>query len=183
MQAILFVLALAAPVTDLPSGTWTLDRGRSVVAFTVMKGDERVDGRFRDFDGVIRYDAGDPSRSSIEWHVRVASVKTAEPGRDRALRSRDFFDAGRFPEMTFVARGVERRADGSLRFNGTITIRGRSKALTVEAVPIGIDPAGPIFSTRFNLDRFDFDMAGGPVMRTLIGRNVQVRLVAAGARK
>ena len=180
MNAIFFALALAA--VDLPSGTWALDRDRSVVAFTVLKHGERVDGRFRDFTGRVTYDANDPSRSSIEWRVRVASVKTAEPGRDRSLRGRDFFDAAHFPEMTFVARGVQPSADGTLRFTGTITIRGRSRPLTVEARPVGLDPNSPIFSTRFDLDRFEFDLEGGPMMRTLISRNVQVRLVAVGAR-
>lgn len=188
MRAIFCLFALLSTSSlfagHLTSGTWTLDPKRTLVAFSVVKhGTERVDGRFRDFKGTITYDEANPARSSIEWRVRIASVQTGEPGRDRTLQSDDYFDVARHPEMVFRARGVQRLRDGSMRFDGTITIRGVSKPLTVVAKQIRCDPNGPIFSTQFDLDRFDFGVKGGLMMRPLISRKVNVRLLAVGAPK
>lgn len=165
----------------LTSGTWTLDPQRSIVAFSVVKhGTERVDGRFRAFHGTVTYDEANPERSSIEWRVKIASVDTGERKRDASLQHSDYFDAARFPEMRYIARGVERLPNGSFRFNGTITIRGQSRPLAVNARMIRCDGDGPIFSTNFDLDRFDFGLQGGLMMRTVISRNVNVRLLAVG---
>ena len=171
MNSIILLLALS-------SGTWTLDPQRSVVSFSVIKhGTERVEGRFRAFDGTMTYDASNPANSSISWRVRIASVETGERDRDRTLQGSGYFDAARFPEMTFVARGVHRLPDGRIRFRGTITIRGRSKPLTIVARQVG---AAPVFVSTFDLDRFDFGVDGGRVM---VSRNVNVKLVVAGVRK
>ncbi len=152
-----------------------------MVAFTVTKHrTERVDGRFRAFQGAITYDEANPSRSSIEWRVKIASVDTGERQRDASLQHSDYFDAARFPEMIFVASGVERLPDASMRFKGTITIRGVSKPLVVHAKQIRCDPNSPMFSVRFDVDRFDFGLQGGLMMRTIISRKVNVRLLAVG---
>jgi polyisoprenoid-binding protein YceI len=178
---IALLIALPLPAGHLTSGTWTLDPHRSMVAFTVVKnGIERVDGRFRAFRGTITYDEANPSRSSIEWRVKIASVETGKRGRDQTLQQANYFDAGRYPEMAFAARGVERLANGSMRFTGTLTIRGVSKPLTIVATQIRCDPKSPMFSARFDLDRFDFGVSGGPV---LVSRNVNVRLLAVGVPK
>lgn len=157
-----------------PAGTWTLDPGRSVVQFTVTKlGFEDVTGRFLDFSGVVRYDAVDPSRSSVEWRVRVDSVKTDARNRDQTLRQAEYFDAARHPEMTFRSERVRALGGGRLQVEGNITIKGRSRPLTLIA-----EPAEGGFETRFELDRYDFGIVGGRVMGRLIGRTVRVRLAA-----
>ncbi len=181
----LFLLSLLFSVSaSLPSGSWAIDPQRSTVNFNVTKfGTVRVDGRFRDFGGDVIYDALRPEQSSIRCRVRVNSVETGEADRDRSLQGSDYFEAQRFPELTFVARGVERRPDGTMRLNGTITIRGTSRPLTVEARPVNADPKRPVFETSFEIDRMDFGVVGGTVMRNAISRNVKVRLRIVGAQR
>lgn len=176
-------LFLAMPLTagHLTSGTWTLDPHRSIVAFTVTKhGTERVDGRFRAFQGTVTYDEANPARSSIEWRVKIASVETGERARDATLQNAGYFHAARFPEMTYVARGVQRLPNGAFRFNGTLTIRGASRPLTIDATMIRCGADAPTFSAKFDLDRHDFGVSGGGIM---ISRNVNVRLLAVGRPK
>lgn len=155
-------------------GTWAIDPARSVVQFTVTKlGYEDVTGRFLDFSGVVRYDKADPSNSSVEWRVRVESVKTDARNRDESLRQADYFGTSRHPEMTFRSERVRSLGDGRLQVEGPITIKGVSRAVSAIAEPVG---GG--FETRFELNRYDFGINGGRVMGRLIGRTVRVRLVA-----
>ena len=162
-----------------PAGTWRLDPARSVVQFTVTKlGFEDVTGRFLDFAGSVRYDPERPAESSVQWTVKVASVKTDATNRDRSLQSADYFDAARHPEMTFRSDRVRPLADGRLQIDGPITIRGRTRPLTIVAA---VADGG--FESAFELNRYDFGIVGGSVMGRLIGRTVRVRLVAVAARE
>lgn len=168
----------------LPSGSWAIDRQQSSVTFNVTKfGTIDVEGRFRHVEGEVTYDAVRPEQSWIRCRVRVSSVDTGEADRDQSLQGSAYFDAQHFPELTFVARGVERRADGSIRLNGTITIRGTSRPLSIEARPINGDARRPVFETRFDIDRMDFGVVGGTVMRNAISRTVRVHLRIVGAQR
>lgn len=163
-------LAATAP----PAGTWRIDSSRSMVQFTVTKlGFRDVPGTFGEFSGCIRYDPEDPGASAVRWTVRTASVRTDERDRDRALQAVEYFDSARHPEMTFRSGTVRPLGAGRLRVDGVISIKGRSRPLStiVEAGASG-------FESRFELDRFDFDIVGGTIMRRLIGRMVRVALVA-----
>ena len=157
-----------------PAGTWRIDPARSVVQFTVTKlGFADVPGRFRDFAGIVRYDPARPENSSVEWTVRVASVETEAANRDATLQAPEYFDARRHPELTFRSVRVRSLGDGRLDVEGEITIKGITRRQRIVATPV----AGG-FETRFELDRFDFEIVGGTVMRRLIGRTVGIHLTA-----
>ena len=159
-----------------PPGAWTLDPQRSRVGFAVTKlGYADVNGRFTRFAGDVRFDPARPEHSSIRWRVRVASVETGERGRDQSLQTGAFFDASRFPELSFQSHRVRALEGGRLEVAGRITIKGRSRPLTIVAAP---GPSGAGFETRFVLDRKDFDVEGGGMVRLLIGRKVRVHVVA-----
>ena len=182
--AVPLALALSYPAIEpvigaltQPVAAATLDPARSYVGFTVTKlGFEDVTGTFKDFDVDLRYDPDRPDRSSVRWRVRVASVKTDASNRDRSLQSVEYFDAARHPELSFESRRVRPLDDGRFEVDGDMTIRGQTRPLTI-VVQRTADGGG--FETRFELDRYDFDVAGGRVMGRLIGRTVRVHLVAA----
>lgn len=160
-----------------PVDAATLDPARSYVGFTVTKlGFEDVTGTFKDFDVDLRYDPERPDRSWVRWRVRVASVKTDASNRDRSLQSVEYFDTARHPELSFESRRVRPLDDGRLEVEGDLTIRGQTRPLTI-VVQRTADGGG--FETRFEVDRYDFGVAGGRVMGRLIGRMVRVHLVAA----
>lgn len=160
-----------------PAGTWRIDPARSMVQFTVTKlGFADVPGVFKDFSGAVRYDAAHPEKSSVEWRVRVASVETDAANRDSTLQAPEYFDARRHPELSFRSVRVQGLADGRLEVDGEITIKGITRPQRIVARPI----AGG-FETTFEVDRFDFDIVGGMVMRRLIGRTVEIHLIALAA--
>ncbi|HUP50308.1 MAG TPA: YceI family protein [Thermoanaerobaculia bacterium] len=175
------VLALEGAASAPPSGTWAIDPERSSVRFTVTKfGREVVEGRFRQFAGAVVYDPQRPERSALRWSVRVASVETGEPERDRQLRGPQFFHAARFQKMTFVASRIRPLPDGRVHLTGTITIRGMSRPLVIIARPLNGDRERPLFESQFVLNRHDFGVSGGSVSRHGISDEVRVHLRMAG---
>ncbi len=167
------------PAKPTASGAWQLDRTRSHVEFAVTKlPGIRVEGRFTDFQGWIRYDAERPERSAVRWSARVESVETGEPDRDDTLQGGDYFLASSYPELSFVSSRVRSRGDGSMDVDGILTIRGITKPITIVVVPSRTPQGTPAFSTRFQVDRFDFGVTGGRFSRATIGREVEVRLLA-----
>jgi polyisoprenoid-binding protein YceI len=168
-----FVACLVPAHAQAPDHQWTIDPAHSSVSFSVTKfGFSDVAGRFNHFTAAITYDPAQPERSVVSWDVRVASVQTDSADRDRSILGAEYFDAARHPSMTFRSRHVRRLDDGRLEVAGVITIKGHAEPLTVVA---GAVDGG--FETRFEVDRFRFDVRGGMVMSRLIGRMVRVHLV------
>ena len=165
-----------------------VDRAQSQVTFTVTKwGFLDVEGRFDEFDGTIVYDAARPEVSRIDWRVKVASVDTDEPKRDESLQASEYFDAARHPELMFVSDRVTRAGADRLDVQGRITIRGRTRPLTVQvqhATLPGAPGAHAVerFETQFTINRYDFGIVGGRVLGPVISRDVRVKLVIVGRR-
>ena len=104
-----------------------------------------VHGRFTDYSGTILFDDKDPSKSSVNVTIKTASISTDNNGRDTDLRSANFLDVEKFPEITFKSKSVEKKADGFVA-HGTLTIRGVSKD-----VDLGFTLSGPIDTGRGKL--------------------------------
>lgn len=165
--------------------TWRIDKAHSHVTFTVTKwGFSEVEGRFFDFDGTIRVVADHPEQSRVEWHVRVASVGTGAPNRDKALQSEEYFDAGRFPEMTFVSDHVRLTAPNQLEVQGRMTIRGATHPITVNVLYQGSHPVPKegtyeMFQSEFVINRHDYGIEGGSLLGPAISNEAKIKLIAA----
>ena len=85
-----------------------------------------VHGRFNDCNGQILYDDKDPSKSSVNVTIKSASINTDNAQRDTHLKSPDFLDVEKFPEITFQSKSIEKKSDGFIA-HGVLTIRGVSK--------------------------------------------------------
>src|SRR5580700_10663287 len=118
MTTIVDASAVAAPEGWI-SGTWTIDPAHSGVSFSVRHLMSRVRGTFSDVSGQIVAGA-DPSGSTAAAVIGVSSVSTGTPMRDEHLRSPDFFDAERYPAMTFSGRAL-RPADEAWVLSGQLT--------------------------------------------------------------
>jgi polyisoprenoid-binding protein YceI len=121
--------------------TWNLDPAHTQVNFSAKHMMvTTVRGTFHDVQGTIQLDEGDPTRSTGEFRVKTASVDTNFAARDAHLRSPDFFDAEAYPEITFVARRVERGGDDDYKVTGDLTIKDVTKPVTFDVELDGIVP-------------------------------------------
>jgi polyisoprenoid-binding protein YceI len=148
----------------------------------------KVQGRFTRFAGTLEIDWSDLVRSSAHLGIETASIETGHAERDEHLRSRDFLDAGRFPEMVFHSAELIPRTGAVFDLSGRLMLRGVTKrvALQVEyggkaTDPNGVNRVGIL--ARGTIDRRDFGLAwnrpmeGGVVM---VGHDVELDLAIQG---
>ena len=130
--------------TAVPTGTWTVDASHSKVGFAVKHmGIATVRGEFTEFAGALEI-GDDLSTAKAYGTVKVATVDTNEPQRDDHLRSPDFFEAERYPEMTFESTRIEALDDEAFRITGNLTLHGVTNEVVLHADVLGtdIDPWG-----------------------------------------
>ncbi len=185
MTSLLLALLLLRPSIPAASPGWPVDRAHSRVTFTVTKwGFVEVEGRFHDFAGTIAFDEQHPDRSRVDWRVRIDSIETGAPNRDKAVQGPEYFDAARFPEIHFSSQRVTPLGNGRFDVQGQMTIRGKTRPLTIKATYGGThsvpkEGTYAIFQTEFTIDRYDYGVVGGSVLGSAISREVRVKLLVA----
>lgn len=124
------------------SGTYNFDKAHSFIAFKVRhNGLIEVPGFFRDFTGAITYDAKNVSKSSVAFSAKATSIDTGVQGRDNHLRTADFFEVEKFPEITFKSTKVEKKGNGWV-VTGDFTMKGVTKSLSFPFNVTGFLPGG-----------------------------------------
>jgi polyisoprenoid-binding protein YceI len=123
----------------IPEGTWAVDPVHSSVGFRVADLTQAftfVTGRFTDVEGTIEAGA-DPGDVRLEGIIRVAGVTTGHEQRDADLRSSNFFDAERFPEIRFTSTEVVQGAGDAFTIRGTLTLTGSEQDIELEGRVLG----------------------------------------------
>src|ERR1700688_107119 len=119
----------AVQIPGYVAGTWAIDPVHSEVSFTVRHMMvSKVKGRFNTFEGTI-VTAENPLDSSVTATVDLNSIVTGQEQRDAHIRSADFFEVEKYPEMTFVSTGV-RAAGSDFLLDGDLTLKGVTKPVT-----------------------------------------------------
>jgi polyisoprenoid-binding protein YceI len=173
--AALAVAVLAAAGTATAAETFVIDTPHSEATFQVRHFVTKVRGRFNDFGGTIQVDRANPAASSVDVLIKATSLDTAHPGRDKHLRSPDFFDVEKYPEITFKSSKITPKGGDKYDVTGTFTLHGVSKEITVPVSFLGFMGSGPSekagFSADFTLNRKDYGIvwnraldAGGTVL-------------------
>ena len=112
------------------TGKYNFDKSHSAIGFKVKHyGLVDVPGYFRDFTGAIDFNAEDPSKSSVTFSAKMTSVDTGVAGRDNHLRTADFFEVEKYPEMTFVSKKVEKHG-AMWHVTGDLTMKGVTKSVS-----------------------------------------------------
>jgi polyisoprenoid-binding protein YceI len=186
-------VASLTPASTERAKTYVIDKTHSDVSFQVRHLVTKVRGRFADFDAEIRAVPEAPEESSVRFTIRTASVDTDLPDRDQHLRSADFFDADKYPEITFVSSRIRSAGDDQYDVTGLLTLRGVSREMTLPVSFLGFvsDPWGNEkagFETQVVLNRKDFGMvwnaaldSGGVVLGDKV--TVSIALEAVRARE
>ena len=95
----------------IPAGEYNIDPAHSIIGFAVRHLEINwVEGRFKDFKGSVNFDDKDVTRSTVQFTAQIASIDTGVERRNAHLRTADFFDAEKFPDMKFTSTKVEKRA-------------------------------------------------------------------------
>lgn len=131
------LLALAAPRAG--ADPYRIDTAHSRITFSVRHLLGTARGEFHKFDGKIELDRAHPENSAVTATIQVASIDTGIGKRDQHLRSADFFNAQKFPELTFRSRSVNRTGPDTGDINGELTMHGITKPITLH-----VKPATPI---------------------------------------
>lgn len=169
---------------------YTIDTVHSSVGFAVRHMVvAKTRGVFTKFSGTFAFDADDLSKSQVEVTIDAASIDTREAQRDAHLKSADFLDVEKHPEITFKSKRVE-RSDGDLRVIGDLTIHGvtREAALDVEHHGAGKDPWGNEkigFSAKTTINRKDFGLTWNAALETggvLVGEKVEIDIDVEGTK-
>jgi polyisoprenoid-binding protein YceI len=182
MFLLLFVFVAAAPRPT--AVTYGVDVNHSTVGFSVpiLGGLSRVTGKFMDFTININYDEADVTKSSVNTIIKAASVNTGIDRRDNHLRSADFFEVEKYPEITFQSKRVEKKGKGLVAV-GDFTMHGVTKEVALPITISGVykDPAsGKItlgFSARMPLNRLEYGIAyKNKQVPTFLGDVVEVQI-------
>ena len=147
----------------------------------------KVRGRFTDVTGSVRF-ADDPTDSSVEVVIGMASVDSGNATRDEHLRSAELFDVASYPQARFTSTRVEWNGSGGV-VHGDLTIHGVTREVPLQVSYEGSarDPWGnerAIFSARTTIDRTDFGIAwnmaleaGGLLVSTEIRIEIEIETV------
>lgn len=176
VPALLAVIALPALAQD----AYKIDAVHSQVGFKVRHFVAKTAGRFTKFEGVVKVDTADISKSSVEVSIDAASINTDNEGRDKHLRSADFFETDKHPTITFKSTAVKEVAKGRLEVTGNLTMKGVTKQVTFPITNAGTRPGmkpGTVLAGfidgALKVNRMDYGIKYGPAV---VGEDVEIEL-------
>lgn len=179
---IILLLGLSLSTVHAAAQTWELDKAHSNFYFSIDHIYSKVQGYFSDFSGTVVFDPEDPGASNFQFLIKVKSIHTGIGKRDKHLLSPDFFDEGKFPEMTFQSTEVTKSGDNLYNVAGTFTIKGESHDLVLP-LEFGGSKGHPMdkkknvagFNGRIILDRIKYKVGTGKFLDAgLVGKDVDV---------
>ena len=186
----LIVAAAVLAASPVLADTYVIDKNHSDASFQIRHMMSRVRGQFNDYAGSITVDPAKPEGASVEFTLKAASIDTANDSRDKDLRSANFFDVEKFPELTFKSTKVKATGKDKYDITGTLTIHGVAKEVTlpVQFLGFGKDPWGNEkagFAIDTTLNRKDFGIVWNKTLDSgvLLGDEVWVSINLEAAKK
>ncbi len=163
---------------------WTIDKAHSAVNFQVTHFFTPVNGQFNNYEATVNFDPNNLEESMIDVTIMVNSIDTKNERRDGHLRTADFFNAEKYPHITFKSSNIEKTGENQFVANGTLTIKDVSKEIALPFTLLGMKDnpmkentivAGITASTK--VDRTDYTVGTGDwASDAVIGDEVTVDL-------
>lgn len=174
---------------------WTVDASHTEVNFVTKHFFTPVRGSFQGFDVQLDYDPERPERSSVRVEIDVTSVDTGNERRDDHLRTADWFDAERWPTITFQSSSVRAAGEGNLVATGELTIRDVTRQVELPITVLGVQDIPEemremlggaqqvaSFETGLTVDRRDFGVGTGSwAQTTIVGKDVEIEIALEAA--
>ena len=163
-----FAHAADAPDTPAPAGVYKTDAGHRYITFSYLHlGMSHPSLRWRDWDATLNWDPAAPEKSTVEAVIDVNSIDTGVDALDKHLKSGDFFNAEKYPTITFKSTGIEKTGEDTGIMTGDLTIKDVTKPVTLNVTfnyggknPFGsgykqgFDATGSLNRSDFGVDRF-----------------------------
>ena len=182
------------PTTQTSTQTWAIDSSHTGIEFAVKHlMISTVKGRFSEVTGTLQGDITQPETFSLEVNIGTESIDTRQAQRDAHLRSADFFDAIKWPSITFIGKRIDGDVADEFKLTGDLTIRDVTRQIVLDVTNEGSvrDPWGNArigFSAKSKIDRRDFGLTwnqaletGGFVVSDEIKISVDVEFTAVAA--
>lgn len=173
------------------SRSWEIDKEHTNFYFSVDHIYAKVRGRFTDFAGTIVFDPDNLKDSKFSFEIKVKSVDTGISKRDKHLLSGDFFDASKYPLITFASTGITKAEGNTYNVNGTLTIKGVTSELILpltyngrkdNPMSPGMEVAG--FNGHLTLDRLAYTVGDGKYYTMgVVGKDVDILVTIEALRK
>jgi polyisoprenoid-binding protein YceI len=179
--SLLFIL-LGCQSVFAEARTWQLDKAHSNIYFSIDHIFSKVHGHFNEFTADVNFDPANLAESSFNFEIEVDSIDTNIGKRDKHLKSGDFFDEGKYPQIIFKSEKITEVGADTYEVAGKMTIKGTSYDLVLPLVLEGVkdhptakgkEVAG--FNGTISLDRLAYKVGGGKFYEMgVVGKNVDV---------
>jgi polyisoprenoid-binding protein YceI len=176
----------AAPPAPGAVTPWKLDPAHSLAEFKIKHMMiSHVKGRFDGLSGTLSLDETDHTRSSVEASIDVSTIKTGDEQRDGHLKSAEFFDAEKFPAITFKSSHIDRKGRADYDVTGDLTMHGVTKAVTFAVEDLSQPSKDPWGNQRIGLsatariNRKDFGLSWNSALEAgglLVGEDATISL-------
>ncbi|MCX6282721.1 MAG: YceI family protein [Bacteroidetes bacterium] len=192
ISRILIIAGFALVLNQVSSAQtkWVPDLAHSSIKFTATHlVISEVEGSLKIFNGSMEASKADFTDAKINFTADVSSINTDNEMRDKHLKSDDFFNAEKFPKITFKSTAFKKLKDNKYQLKGELTIRDITKPVSFDVIYGGTakDPWGNIhiaFKASTTINRFDYNLkwntlteAGGAVVGKDIGINVNLEFL------
>jgi len=165
--------------------SWKIDSAHTEVNFTVRHMMiSNVRGQFQKLNGTVEFDEANPINTKVDVQIEAASVNTKDEKRDGHLKSPDFFDAEKYPYLTFKSKRVEVKVASHARLIGDLTIRDVTKEVSLDVEyngsaksPWGTTNAG--FSAKTSIKRKEWNLNWNVALETggwLVGDDIHIAI-------
>jgi len=180
---LLLLFVVMAPLQAVAQ-QWHLDTAHTNFFFDVTHTYATVRGQFMEYAGDVYFDPDNPEKSKFDFAIKVNSVDTRIGKRDTHLRSPDFFDAAKYPLMTFNSSKVSHGGDNTYIVEGILTIKDVSRDLALEFVYQGqkenpLKPGEIVagLDARLTIDRLEYHVGDGKFYKMgVVGKDVDILL-------
>jgi len=193
IQHIFLILLLigVSSIAYADAPKWKIDPAHAGIYFSIDHIFSKAKGHFEDFDAEIYFDPNNLEQSRASFTVKVSSIDTNNTKRDGHLRSDDFFNAKKYPEMRFESSAVTHLGGNLYMVEGTMTVKDVSRKVKLPFTFLGTKPnpfnpkqeiAG--FELSMTIDRFDYNVGTGKYFDLgVVGKYVEVLITLEVTRK
>jgi polyisoprenoid-binding protein YceI len=166
-------------------GDWQLDPYHTQIEFaTKHLGMMTVRGYFDEFSAKADIDPANAAAASVEVTISTASIRTNHPMRDNDLRSGNFLEVEKYPEITFKSTGVQAAGPDQYTLNGDLTIKGNTHPVALQVTRYGeFNDPGMMghriaYGATTKINRKDFGLTFNAILdgRIVVGEEIQIAI-------